>query len=86
MNRVVWKYEVTQTVVVAMPAGAQIVGVDLIQGVVYAWALVDPDAPKESRKLRHFMTGEPIPPGWTHVGMFTTPDRFYIGHVFEKIQ
>lgn len=51
----IWKFNVAP--VVTMPAGAQILSVQTQDGVPTLWAKVDPDAPREERRIIRVMTG-----------------------------
>ena len=61
MNGTIWKYpiEVTDDQAVDMPAGAQVLSVQVQGGAPCVWATVDPDAPVRPRRLRTFGTGHP---------------------------
>lgn len=59
---------------VLMPAGAQILRVELQNNTPCLWALVDSKAETWVRKFRFFGTGEPIPED-------VVPSR-YIGTIF----
>jgi hypothetical protein len=46
---------------VEMPTGAAIVRVDGLDGALWIWAVVDPDAPIETRIFHLFKTGAEMP-------------------------
>ena len=53
------------------------------------WALVNPDAPMETRTFRVVGTGHDIPPDgadylWYHVGTFQMHGGYFVGHLFEQ--
>lgn len=45
-----------------LPAGADIIRVDDVEGLFWVWAIVDtdPDHPKETRFIECYKTGQPI--------------------------
>lgn len=43
-----------------LPARAQIIRVDDVSGLFWLWAIVDPEAPTESRYIECYKTGQPI--------------------------
>jgi hypothetical protein len=70
---VIYKYPipVKEKYVIDLPANANIIRVDDVEGLFYLWAIVDPEAPLVPRYLELYKTGQPI----------TTPMRslFYLG-------
>lgn len=58
----VWKFVIADPdTPVTMPVGAEILHVAAQHAVVCVWALVDPKAPHEERRLVVAGTGHPIP-------------------------
>ena len=62
-KRVIWKYQipVLEDFEVELPTGAQIIRFDNEGGKLWFWAVVQPDAPIESKRLLAFKTGAEIP-------------------------
>lgn len=96
-DREVWKFKVPMGEVhgydstVSMPSGAQIVSVGTQGAEVFAWAIVDTEAPKTERRLGFFASGSDLPPDWDYIGTahVLDPDRPALGswlvwHVFEE--
>lgn len=88
MNGSVWKYDlpVDDDVDLEMPAGATILAVQTQGGAPRLWALVDPLAPKETRRFRVAGTGHAILDAdrLTYVGTFQLVAGAFVGHVFER--
>ena len=67
-----------------MPKGADILWVDMQQGQPCIWARVNPDAPKERKRIRIFGTGHPIPDDLgDYVGTFMMKDGALVFHLYE---
>lgn len=93
MKRQVWKYKLIERMqIVNMPKDAEILTVQVQQGVLCLWALVDPDAEEEKRFIEIYETGEDI--GYdmgvsrSYIGTYEMygddPVReIFMGHVFE---
>lgn len=81
--KTVWKFPIGNQVV--MPKGAQIVHVAEQDGtvgpVVTMWALVDPEAPAETRRFAELGTGHEIPDEHEHVGTWQSGP--FVWHLFE---
>jgi hypothetical protein len=89
---VVWKYVISRSAIGAgevafpMPAGAELLTVQDQGGMGSLWALVDPSAPKETRRFRV------VPTGGTptqleaerYVGTFQL--GWTVWHVFEALR
>ena len=43
-----------------LPVGAKIIRVDDVEGHFWLWAIVDTEAPKETRRFECYKTGQPI--------------------------
>ena len=84
--RKVWKYsfDVTDTVRIKLPKGAEIIKV---RGNGYAgllWCLVDPDAPLEEREFIVVGTGvEFDTSGLWHIGTLFCAELVW--HIFERV-
>lgn len=83
----IWKYAIsmTETQVIQMPAGAQILHVGQQQRNLCLWAMVDPQFPCEDRTIEIVGTGNPM----------ASRRRKYLGtawidpfvwHVFELLE
>lgn len=61
MNKVIYKYQVgLGDNFISLPEGAYILSVHEQVGVIYFWAMVDPQAPPKDRKFKVCFTGEYI--------------------------
>lgn len=84
--RTIWKFtlEVTDQQTLLMPAGAQILSVQVQHGAPQLWAAVDSDSPLESRSFEIFGTGHWLPPRLgAFVGAFQISGGTLVFHVFE---
>ena len=88
--RTIYKYPIFQagtgTETLQLPAGAQILSVQLQQGATQLWALVDPTAPLELREIYVAGTGYSLPEGaerWRFVDTFQAGGGTFVFHVFE---
>jgi hypothetical protein len=82
--RTIFKYplEVTDTPVVRMPAGAEILTVQMQRGEACIWAIVDDAVPNVSRRLLVVGTGHGMPlDSGQYVGTFQTGALVF--HVFD---
>jgi hypothetical protein len=84
----VWKYPLPDdwrdTFDLDMPAGAQVLAVQVQHGHPCIWALVDPSASLETRLFRIAGTGHPITEALgRHVGTFQMLGGDVVFHVFE---
>jgi hypothetical protein len=88
MNEV-WKFTLESHLnpqQVDMPKGAQIVNVAMQGDYLRIWAIVDPEAPLEPRKLYVFGTGFPIPKLTTDLKYRgTAVGSWLVWHVFEEV-
>lgn len=90
--RKVWKYPVPldDHFTVDLPTGAQVIAVEpQLSAVQFAelsmWALVDPDASRETRTFRFVGTGHPITGNVVHISTFQIGIPVFVGHVFEVL-
>lgn len=83
MKREIWKYALdVGHSIIAMPAGAQVLTVQMQNGSPQLWALVDPTAKKKQRHFRVVGTGHEFDPtGCEYVATFQVPGLVF--HVFE---
>jgi hypothetical protein len=67
------------------PAGAKLLHLDCQDNEVVLWALVDPDAPTETRRFRLAGTGHPIETACplTHIGTVLLMGGKLVFHLFE---
>jgi hypothetical protein len=83
----IWKFQIEATDVqeIEMPEGAELLTIQVQNGIVCLWALVSPNAPKEKRTLRVYGTGHPITSGGLHyIGTFQLLSGGLVFHVFEQ--
>ena len=67
-----------------MPVGAKILAVQLQASSPMMWAMVNPDAPRETRTFVAEPTGGYFDPeGMEYIGTFQTEGLVF--HVFEKV-
>ena len=86
--RQVWKFPVTMHdhFSLKMPAGAQLLAVQVQRGDAQLWALCDPETPAEVRSFRLAGTGHPItedPARLAYVDSFQMLQETLIFHLFE---
>jgi hypothetical protein len=86
-RRVIWKFGVPilDTVHLALPAGAQILSVQAQDYEVQLWALVDPDAPSEMRRIHIIGTGNPAEPLGRFINTFQMANGAMVWHAFEAV-
>lgn len=85
----IWKYGIEiGKFDLAVPMGAQILHVNVIGGIAYFWAKVDPSCENETRVFEVFCTGQPIPnaQGYSYVGTFVLFGGGFVGHLFEVVK
>jgi hypothetical protein len=88
--RTVYKYtlQARDDNAVSMPVGATILSAQVQDGDIQIWALVDPDAKKETRYFGVAGTGHPIDDNFA--GKFIGTVQMYQGalvfHVFEVLK
>lgn len=82
----IWKFpiEVTDEQSVKMPVGAQALSVQVQNGQVCLWALVDADAETEERFVQIFGTGHPVSGEGTFVETFQMQGGTLVFHAFIK--
>ena len=71
---------------IKMPAGAQVLCVQVQKGAPCLWAIVDPDQPLEYRYFRVCGTGYGFGMDRTnsrYIGTFQLDEGAFVGHVFE---
>lgn len=85
--KVIYKYtvELAECQIVEMKRNAKILSAQIQQGQIRLWALCDPDAPKQERKVFVFGTGnrfEDLPPDVYYVD--TVQTGLLVWHVFAE--
>jgi hypothetical protein len=84
--RAVWKItlQIDGMIEIGMPRGAQALAVQTQHGQPQLWALVDTEAPYETRQFRIAGTGHPIDESvGAYVGTFQLHGGALVFHVFE---
>lgn len=86
---IIWKYplEITTDIqLIEIPKGAQILTVQVQNGLPCIWALVNPDATKAQVEIYTFDTGQPNVDtnGLSYVGTYLLIEDMYVGHVWVK--
>ena len=85
MRKTIWKFtfDISDSISVPMPKGADILSVEVQGGVPCIWALVDPDAEKEARKFLLYGTGHPIDGMSADRYVATFQQGPFVWHLFE---
>lgn len=88
MKKTVYKYAVGDgPFELEMPKGAQILSVHTQKGVPQLWALVNPDAPKVTRRFLLCGTGHTLEKDshdrWDFIGTFLVHGDSLVFHLFE---
>lgn len=87
MMRTIYKYPLTSQdsqVDIQMPIGAEILHVDIQNGVPCLWVKVNPRGTPERRRFRIVATGEPFQDDRLKY-LKTFQDPPYVWHVFEVL-
>lgn len=91
-GKVIFKYQmpVKEQFHVELPAGAQIIRVQDLDGMFWLWAVVDTNAPMEKRFFRAFKTGAKIPDNFNtahYLGMCAVFIQMELGlYIFEDVK
>ncbi len=94
MKKQIWKYELQVNAnlypkSISMPKNADVLSVQVQNGIVCLWALVDPLAEKEPRSFEVFGTGHEIHYDMgverRFVATFQLLNEGLVFHVFERI-
>lgn len=89
MNREIWKFELktTDNQKIEMPVGAEILTVQTQNETPCLWALVDPNADKETRCFEVFGTGHSVNydvgVARNYIGTYQLHDGSLVYHFFE---
>ena len=83
--RSIWKFPLQPDASIEIPKGAQLLTVQAQRDEPQLWAMVDPSAPKETRRFKTFGTGHEITedPG-AYVATFQMHGGSLVFHVFES--
>jgi hypothetical protein len=89
--KAIWKFELrpnegdSMVASIKMPAGAEILTVQMQGATPKIWALVDPTAPLEERRLQVVGTGHPfeLREGAEYLGTFQMNGGSFVFHVFD---
>lgn len=81
----VFKYllQLTPVQVLELPAGANIVSVQLQRRQLSAWAEIDPEQPKIKRKIYILGTGHILPADAEKHLASVQPDDIFVWHVYQ---
>lgn len=86
-DHAIWKYPITilEEQTVEMPIGARILSVQMQGGGLVLWALVDPEANREKRRIAVHGTGHPVDIAETRhfIGTVQTNGGALVWHVFD---
>lgn len=88
MAKTVWKFSLQHQdeQQIEIPAGAQILCVQVQQDTPCLWATVNPKEPLEKRTILIRGTGHTALEGdLTYIGTYQTMGGMFVWHVFEKI-
>lgn len=90
MNRVIWKFllPLAGHVDVTMPKDSWLIRVGVKSNEVFMWAIVQPDAPPETRHFDVFATGQRLPEELDECSWLATVDiePNLVLHIFENDQ
>ncbi len=89
MKRTIWKFqlEIKDEQSILMPAGAEILTVQVQHGIPCVWALVLPSVPMEQREFRIYGTGHPVDDSeifLSYIGTYQLQEGSLVFHVFER--
>ena len=84
--KTIWKFTIQPSCEIIMPVGAKLLDVQEQHGEAQLWALVDPNAEKETRRFTFYGTGHDVSddPG-TYIGTFQLHGGGLVFHGFEHI-
>ena len=86
MHRQIWKFELDSDGEIQMPAGANILTVQTQNDKPMIWAIVDPQAPMETKKFTVLGTGWFVPPSTgVYIGTFQLQGGALVFHVFHDM-
>jgi hypothetical protein len=81
-NTTIYKYpfNIGDTVILRLPAGAEVIKWDVQNGVPYVWAKVNPDNPWQDQRFQLRGTGHPLGEVGKHLATFFHGP--FVWHVF----
>jgi hypothetical protein len=86
MSTTIWKFplKIVDDQPIEVPVGAKLLYAQIQFGECCLWALCDPSAPRETRRIAIYRTGHEIPndPG-EYLATFQMRDGELVFHVFE---
>lgn len=86
--RVIYKYEVTTEPDMQLPVGAKILTVGTQDLRVYLWAIVNPQANTETRRISYIGTGHTFSEENRrpeYIGTVHLPEVGLVWHIFEEM-
>lgn len=84
MQQTIWKYQLNPETILEIPQDGQILAIQVQNSAPYMWVLVNPQAPKVSRKFIAYGTGHLFESqGTIYRGTFQLPEDGLVFHVFE---
>jgi hypothetical protein len=87
--KTIWKFpiNVVDEQIIVTPEHPWFLCVQLQRGNPFIWALVNPDNPPVSMRIKIFGTGHPIEAtnGLNYIGTFQLHDGVFVGHVFGAV-
>lgn len=86
--KTIWKYEIEPGKnKILMPAWSQVLSVQVQQGKVCMWAMVDTKTEKKERIFYTYATGQKIDKdNLVFIGTFQVEEETLVFHLFEKIE
>ncbi len=89
MAMTIWKYPlaIVDSQHVVMPMTSELLHVDVQNGQVQLWAMVNPDRPTRPYLIHMFGTGHIVPKGleMIHIGSVMLEGGALVFHVFEDL-
>lgn len=90
MNKRIWKFQIdSESKIIVMPDGAEILTVQVINQVPCIYVLVNPDARNTLRRFEIYETGEDIAfymsTSRKYINTYQLNDGKLVLHLFEKI-
>lgn len=90
MSKTIWKFQmdIVETQLVRMPAKAEILSVQVQDGIPCLWALVNPANGEQDKCIEMFGTGHPVNCDMgvsrTYIGTFQMNNTGLVFHAFER--
>lgn len=92
MEQQIWKFPITKsessTIEIEMPKGADVLTAQAQKTLPCIWAIVDPEAPKETRYFQLIFTGKSMPEfeegkQRMYISSFQSDNGLIVYHLFE---